>query len=112
MHSKLISRLATTSRTIVVLAFVVAIYLALSVPSTFIVSDRQAELSSIEAMTTVAELKARASGLTMVGDNATQASRVLFGIAAGTFILFTVLSLLNLIWLRRLRRVIDETNAA
>jgi len=112
MHSKLLSRLAMTSRAIVVVAFSVAVYLALGAPSTFIVSDRQAELSSIEAATTVAELKARASGLAMIGNNATQASRVLFSIAVATLLLFTVLSLLNLIWLRRLRRSIDETNAA
>src|SRR5437667_7049061 len=112
MRSKLISRLATTSRAIVGLAFGVGIYLALAAPATFIVSDRQEELSRIEAATTVAELKARASALAMVGNNATQASRVLFGIAIGTLLVFTLLALPIQAWLTLLSMTDHEATAA
>jgi hypothetical protein len=112
MHSKLISRLLTTSWVILVASFCLGIYLALSAPATFIVTDRQAKLVEIEATTSIAELKAQASGLAMVGNNATQISRVLFGVAVWTFLVFTVLSVLNLVWLRRLRRATDEHTTA
>jgi hypothetical protein len=108
MHSKLISRIAMTSRVILVVSFCLAIYLAMSAPATFIVTDRQETLAKIEAATSITELKARASGLAMVGNNATEICRVLFGIAVWTLLVFTVLSILNLIWLRKLKRATDE----
>jgi len=108
MHSKLISRLVITSRITLLVSFCLAIYLALSAPATFIVPDRQGTLAEIEAATSIAELKARASGLAMVGNNATQICKVLFGVAVCTLLGFTVLSVLNLIWLGSLRKSTDE----
>lgn len=111
MHSKLLKRLAMTSRAVFAFGLLLAIYLVLSIPETAVVSDRQGELSRIEAASSVAELKAIASGLAMVGNNATRISQVLFGIVLLTLLLFAVLSVLNLIWLKRLKRLSDENHA-
>ena len=108
MHSKLINRLAMTNRAILVLGLLLVFYLVLSVPATTVVSDRQGELARIEAATSVSELKAIASGLAMIGNNATRISQVLFGIVILTLLVFVVLSILNLVWLRTLRRLRDE----
>jgi len=101
-----------TSRIILLVSFCLAIYLAMSAPATFIVTDRQETLAEIQAATSIEALRARASGLAMVGNNATQICRVLFGVAVWTLLVFTVLSILNLIWLRRLRRSTDEHTTA
>src|SRR5881296_1666531 len=110
MHSKLIKRLAMTNRAIFVLGLLLAFYLALSVPATTVVSDRQGELARIEAASSVSELKAIASGLAMIGNNATRISRVSFGIVILTLLVFVFLSILNLVWLRALKRLRDESH--
>ena len=108
MHSKLITRLRAASWAIIVLGVLVFGYLLLSAPATQVVSDRQGELASIEAMTNVVELKARASVLTMVGDNATHISMVLLWIAMLALLSFAVLAGFCLHWLGRLERAINE----
>jgi len=110
MQLTLINRRAVPSRVILVLGFLLAVYLVLSVPATSVGSDRQGELSQIEAASSLAELKAHASGLAMVAKNATQISAVPCGIVILTPLLFIGLSILNLVWLRRLKRFNDETH--
>src|SRR6266496_5478389 len=108
MHSKLINRLATTNWAILVVGLLLAAYLVVSVPATAVVSDRQGELARIEAASGVSELKAIATGLAMIGNNATRISQVLFGIVILTLLVFVFLSILNLVWLRALKRLRDE----
>ena len=110
--AQLISRLVTTSRIVLVVSFCVAIYLAMSAPATCIVTDRRETLAEIQAATSIEALKVRASGLAQVGSNATEICRVLFGVAVWTLLVLAVLSILNLIWLRKLRRVSDEQPTA
>jgi len=108
MHSNLINWLAVTNRVIFALGLLLAFYLVLSVPATTVVSDRQGELARIEVASSVSELKAIASGLAMIGNNATRISQVLFGIVILTLVVFVFLSILNLVWLRALKRLRDE----
>ena len=103
MRLKLINRLAIVSRVIILLGFVLAVYLVLSVPFMQVVADRHTELGEIEAASSLPELKAHASALAVVGDNATHISRVLFGLVIVTLIFFMVLSALSLVWLKKLR---------
>jgi hypothetical protein len=108
MHSKLISRLRFTSWLIIILGLLVCGYLLLSAPATQIVTDRQAELVRIGTASSIAELKAHASGLVMVGSNASHISMVLLKIAILASLFFAVLAGFSLHWLGRLARVINE----
>jgi hypothetical protein len=93
---------------IIILGVLVFGYLLLSAGATQIVSDRQGELASIKAATNIAELKAHASGLAMVGNNASQISMVLLWIAMLALLFFAVLAGFSLHWLGRLERVMNE----
>jgi hypothetical protein len=108
MHSKFISRLRGASWTIIVLGVLVFGYLLLSVAATQIVSDRQGELARIEASTNLLELKAHASGLAMIGNNASHISMVLLWIAMLTLLFFVVLAGAILHWLSKLDRGIND----
>jgi hypothetical protein len=108
MQSKLIARLVITSFIILLTSFCLAGYLALSAPATFIITDRQQTLAEIQATATIDALRTRASGLAMVGNNATQICKVLFGISVWTLLVFAVLSVFNLMWLHKLKRTTDK----
>ncbi len=108
MHSKFISRLRGASWAIIVLGVLVFGYLLLSAAATQIVSDRQGELAHIDASTNLVELKAHASGLALVGNNASHISMVLLWIAMLTLLFFVALAAASLHWLGKLERGIDE----
>ena len=108
MHSKLISRLKTASRAIIVLGVLVFGYLLLSAASTQVVSDRKGELASIDASTNLAELKAHASALAMVANNSSHISMVLLWIAMLALLFFIGLAGISLHWLGKLERGIHE----
>lgn len=103
MNGSLIERVIVTNRVIFVLGLLLSIYLFTSIPATRVVSDRSAELASIDGMTNVTQLKAHASGLAMVAKNASDVSTVLFGVVIAMLLFFAALSLINLWWLRRLK---------
>jgi hypothetical protein len=108
MHSKFLSRLRGASWTTIVIGVLVCGYLFLSAASTQIVTDRQGELARIAAITNIAELKARASGLAMIGNNSSEISMGLLWIAMLASLFFAVLAGFSLHWLGRLERVINE----
>src|SRR5437867_3452162 len=112
MNPKLLIRVQVTSRIIVIWASLLAVYLILAVPSMVSVRNRQEEIAWITSTTNVSELQARASGLTMVADNAGHASAVLFGLVILTLLLFSVVSVLNLIWLRQIRALLPNIDRA
>jgi hypothetical protein len=93
---------------IIVLGVLVFGFILLSAAATQIVSDRQGELARIEATTSLADLKIHASGLAMVGNNASQTSMVLLWIAMLAALFFAILAGFILHWLGRLERVINE----
>jgi hypothetical protein len=108
MQSKLIKSLVMTNRVIFVLGFLLVVYLVFAVPQTKVVSDRQGELAQIDATSNLAELKAHASALAMVANNATHISAVLFGVVIVMLLFFVVLSILNLFLLRKLKSLSNQ----
>lgn len=108
MHSKLISRLRGTSWVIIALGLLVVGHLLLSAAETQIVRDRDEQLARIEASTNIVELKAHASGLVMIGNNASHISMVLLWIAMLTLLFFIVLAGMSLHWLGTLERTLNQ----
>lgn len=112
MRSNLINRLVMTNRVIFTLSLLLLIYLAVAAPETAVVSDKQAQLTQINSISSLAELKAEASGLAMVAHNAGVTSMVLLRIVLVTLLVFMLLSFASLLWLRRLSRVGAPPNTA
>jgi hypothetical protein len=107
-HSILITRLKALSRVTVALGVLVSGYLLLCASETRVVPDRQGALALIDATTNISELKARASALTMHGNNASHLSMVLIGIAVLALLLCSVLAAVSIRWLGRLHDIIYE----
>lgn len=103
MQSKLLKRLVLSSQVVFILGTMLLLFLCLFAPRTSVVTDRQQELTKIDAMTDLATLKTHAELLAMSANSATNISTVLLISSIFTMGLFVVLNILNLIWLRRLQ---------
>lgn len=110
MHTTLINRLARSSQLVFILGAVLLAFLCVFSPETSVVTDRQGELTRIDAMTDLTTLKTHAELLAMQANTATNISKVLLGASIINMTLFVALSTLNLIWLRRLVNL-DKTHA-
>jgi hypothetical protein len=108
MASRLISRLKALGWVAIGLGILVSAYLLPSAAETKVVADRKGELALIAGTTNLAELKAHASGLVMVADNAGHISIVLIWVAVTTLLVLAVLAGVSIRWLGRLQRDINE----
>ena len=108
MNNTLISRLAVAQWAVVILGVLLFLFLAVQFPETVGVRDSVATAAEIEGASSITVLRQIAARLAFLGHGATVVSGTMFAAITLVLCLFVALSLLNLIWLRKLRRLHNE----
>ena len=108
MNNTLISRLAVAQWAVVILGVLLFLFLAVQFPEIVVVRDSVATAAEIEGASSITVLRQIAARLAFLGHGATVVSGTMFAAITLVLFLFVALSLLNLIWLRKLRRLHSE----
>ena len=108
ISSKLINRLTIANGVTLLLSLLLIVYLFFFEPvgaARFVSSHAQMELSAIQTSDASADVKAHAMSMYSIANSGMRASALLSGEVMLVLLFFVLLSILNFIWLRKLRRL-------